>query len=415
MRGVYAKREKRVDPLSDHQLAQMSPRGRDSRGMPLDSSSHWLRRALVALVAVALAAAVAFAAAVSLLKGRVAQALGPSSEMAALRIGWSGVVIDGLRIAAPAGWPAKDALRGERVTIVPTLRSLVSGDTYRIWSVTVARPYLSVLREPGGSYLALPGMHHGPTATKDAAPGTSPSVSFGEISLVGGVLELFDATVATPPLEIRLEQIAASVHDVNVPGLHGRSAFELDGVVKGLTDDGHAHVAGWIDIATRDSSIATQLRSLDLVPLQPYLIRKGEAGVRGGRFDLDLQSEVRDKRLRAEGTITFVGLHLDSGSGALNTFMGISQSALLASLEEKGGRISADFTLEGDLDSPEFALNEALSTRLAYSLAETLGVGLEGFAEGAGRLGLKGGQAAGDAAKGVGGAIRDLFEDKRKR
>ena len=43
--------------------------------------------------------------------------------------------------------------------------------------------------------------------------------------------------------------------------------------------DGRAHVAGWIDIATRDSSIATRLRSVELVPLQPYLIRKGETGI----------------------------------------------------------------------------------------------------------------------------------------
>jgi Domain of Unknown Function (DUF748) len=383
--------------------------------IPADMRRRWLRGALLALVALALTGAVAFRAAVSLLKGRVAEALGPTSEMADLRVGWSGVVIDGLRIPAPEGWPAKDALRAERVTIVPTLRSLVAGDTYRIWSVKVARPYLSMLRRPGGSYLALPGIHHDATPAKGAAPGASPAVSFGKIALVDGVLEIFDATVATPPLKIRLEQIEANVHDVNAPGLHGRSRFELDGVVKGVREDGRAHVAGWIDIATRDSSIETRLRSVDLVPLQPYLIRKGEAGVRGGRFDLDLQSEVRDKHLHAQGTISFIGLQLDPGGGVLNTFMGIPRSGLLASLEEKSGKLSADFTLEGDLDNPEFSLNEALSTRLAFSLAKTLGVSLGGLVEGAGRLGQKGGEAAGDAAKGMGGAIRDLFEGKPKR
>jgi hypothetical protein len=243
-----------------------------------------------------------------------------------------------------------------------------------------------VLRRPGGSHLALPGLHRDATTATNASPRASPRVRF---------------TIATPPLKIRLEQIEARVRDVNVPGLRGRSRFELDGIVKGETEDGRAHVAGWIDVATRDSSIATELRSVDLVPLQRYLIRKGETGVRGGRLDLDLQSEVRDEHLQAHGTIAFVGLQLDSAAGVMNTFMGISQSAVLASLEEKGGRISADFTLEGNLDNPEFSL---------YSLAETLGVSLGGLVEGAGRLGLKGGQAAGDAAKGVGGAIRDLFK-----
>jgi hypothetical protein len=383
--------------------------------IPPDTRRRWLRGAVVAFAVLIVAGAVAFRAAVSLLKDRVAEALGPTSEMAALRVGWSGVAIDGLRIPAPDGWPAKDAMRAERVTIVPTLRSLVSGDTYRIWSVKMASPYLSMLRKPGGSYLALPGVPHDAEAEKDAAASASPAVSFGEIAWVDGVLEIFDATVATPPLEIRLEQIAASVHDVNVPGLHGRSRFALDGVVKGAREDGRAHVAGWIDIATRDSSIETRLRSVDLAPLQPYLIREGEAGVRGGRFDLDLQSEVRDKHLHARGTITFIGLQLDPASDVGNTFMGISRSAVLASLEERSGKLSADFALEGELDNPEFSLNEALSTRLAYSLAETLGVGLGGLVEGAGRLGQKGGQAAGDAAKGVGGAIRDFLNGGSKK
>ena len=207
----------------------------------------------------------------------------------------------------------------------------------------------------------------------------SPRLSLGEIALEDGVVEIFDASVATPPLKTRLEQIHASVRDVNVPVAIGRSHFELDGVVKGVTEDGRVHVAGWMDMATRDSSTTTELCSVDLVPLQRYLIRKGEAGIRGGRFDLDLHSEVREKRLQAPG------------------------------------KISVDFTLEGDIDSPEFSLDEALSTKLAYSLAETLGISFGGLVEGAGTIGLKSGHAAGEAAKGVGGAILDLFEEEPER
>lgn len=375
---------------------------------------RWLIGGVLALGALAVAAIVAFGAAVAMLKGHVAQALGPTSEMAALRVGWSGVVIEGLRVPGPPGWPAKDALRAERVRIVPRLLSLVSGETYYIASITITRPYLSALRSTGKLVVALPGLH-GDARAKEEAKRASPSVSLRKISLEDGVLEIFDATVETPPLKIRLEQIEASVRNVNVPGLRGRSRFELDGVVKGETQDGHAHLDGWAEIGTRDSSITTQLRSVDLVPFQRYLIRKGEAGVRRGRFDLDLQSDVTDKHLRAPGKITITGLELESDGGMMNTFMGMSQRAVLASLEEKGGTISADFVIEGDIDKPEFSLNEALSTRLAYSLAETLGVSLGGLVEGVGTLGQKGAEAAGEAAKGLGGALRDLFKGKPER
>lgn len=366
---------------------------------------------VVALGALAVAAIVAFGAAVAMLKDRVAQAL-PNGEMAALRISWSGVVIEGLHVPGPPGWPANDALRAERVTVVPRLLSLVSRKTYYIALVTITRPYLSALRS-GGKLVALPGLHGDATA-KDEAPGASPTVDFRKISLDDGVVEIFDATVATPPLKVRFEQIAASVREVNVPGLRGRSRFEIDGIVKGERQDGHAHLEGWAEIGARDSSIATQLRSVDLVPFQRYLIRAGEAGIRSGRFDLDLQSDVTHNRLHAPGRITLKGLQLESEGGA-GTFMGLSRRAVLAGLAEKGGEISADFVIEGDIDKPEFSLNESLSARLAYSLAKTLGLDIGGLTEGAGTLGLKGAEGAGEAAKDLGGAVRDLFEGKPKQ
>jgi hypothetical protein len=234
-------------------------------------------------------------------------------------------------------------------------------------------------------------------------------VRLGSISLEDGVVEIFDATVAKPPLKIRLEQIEASVHDVSVPDLRGRSRFELDGVVKGPTSDGHAHLDGWAEIATRDSSITTRLRSIDLVPLQRYLIQKGEAGIESGRFDLDVRSDVKDRHLHAPGTISLTGLRLASSGGVAGTFMGMPRRAVLAGLEEKGGTIRTEFTIEGDIDHPDFSLNNALSTRLAYSLAETLGISVVGLVEGVETLGHAGASAAGDAAKGLGGALQDLL------
>jgi hypothetical protein len=375
---------------------------------------RWLLGAVLALAAVTAAVIISLVAAVSMLKGRVERAVGPTSEMAALRVGWSSVVIEGLRMPGPSDWPAKDALRAERVTIVPSLWSLFSGDVYRISSLTLTRPYLSALRSRGGKLVALPGLH-GDSAAKGEAASEARTVGISEVVIEDGAIDIFDATVAAPPLKISLEQVAASVREVSIPSLHGRSHFELDGVVKGVREDGRAHLAGWVDLGTRDSSISTRLRSVDLVPLQSYLIRKGEAGILGGRFDLDLQSEVRGEHLQAPGKITLIGLQLEPAESMMGTFMGLPRRALLAGLEEKGGKLSADFTLEGDIDKPEFSLDEALSTRFAYSLAETLGVSLGDLVEGTGRLGLRGGEAAGEAARGVGGALRDLFKDKPKR
>jgi len=62
--------------------------------------------------------------------------------------------------------------------------------------------------------------------------------------------------------------------------------------------------------------------------------------------------------------------------------------------------------------NPQFSLNETLTTRVAASMAETLGVSLGGVAKGVGGLGLKGVEAAGEAAKDV---VEQLFRGKEKK
>ena len=60
---------------------------------------------------------------VGMLRDKVVKALGPGSDIAALRLGWSTVEVEGLRIKAGPGWPATDALRAERVAV----RELLGG------------------------------------------------------------------------------------------------------------------------------------------------------------------------------------------------------------------------------------------------------------------------------------------------
>jgi hypothetical protein len=302
--------------------------------------------------------------------------------------------------------------------VSPSLRSLVSGDTFTIRSITVESPYLSALRSRDGRLVVLPGLLAARTPEKAPAEGApsaaSPKVALGVIRLEDGAIDLFDATVATPALKVRLEQLQATLHDLSVPGLLGRSTFELNAVVKGASHDGRARIDGWAELGTRDSSISVELRGVDLVPLAPYLVRPGEASVRRGSVDLDLESVVTGARLDAHGTITITNLELASSPGLKNTFLGVSNSVVLAGMKDRGDVLSLDFTFSGDVDHPDFSLNEALGTRLAYSLAETLGVSVGGFAKGVGSLGVRGGHAAGEAVKGVGGALSDLLRRRSK-
>ena len=74
-----------------------------------------------------------------------------------------------------------------------------------------------------------------------------------------------------------------------------------------------------------------------------------------------------------------------------------------------------ELVLEGDVNHPQFSLNETLTTRLASSMAESLGVSLGGVATGVGALGQSGVEAAGKVAKGAGSAVQRLFGGQKKR
>jgi len=336
------------------------------------------------------------------LKVKVEQALGPDSEIGEIRLGLTSVEVVKLRLKAPEGWPSPDALRAERIRIAPDLLALLSAKV-SISSIVVEGGYVSALRTQDGKLRVVPSLLEKKEEKKEAGKG--PEVSIGAIELKDGVLEFFDTTVKKPAHKVRLEQLQARVTDLHLPELKAKSKLHLDGVLKGVRSDGKILVDGWMEFASRDSDLHNTLRGVDLIALQPYLLKAGEGGVRKGTLDLDLQSTVKSNHLHAPGTLTLNGLELESGG----TFMGMPRAAVVGLMKGKDDRIVVKFTLDGKLDDPNFRLNEGFSTRIASSLGNVLGVSVEGLAKGAGAIGHKGVEAAGGAAEGVGKAVKGLF------
>lgn len=350
---------------------------------------RWLVGGAIALSAILVLGVVAFSFALRLLKQQIESALGPGSEIGEIRIGLSSAQIERLRIRAPKGWPAEDTLRAERIVIVPDLRGLFSAD-YRISRITVEKPYVSALRSRDGRLRVVPSLlgQPRPKSAEDAARGST-RVMLGTVELKDGVLEFFDATVRQPPHKLRIEQLQASLKDLSLPDLDTSTRLRLDGVLKGVQHDGTLSISGDTVFATRASHIETRLRGVDLISLQPYLIKASEAGVSRGTLDLNLDATVQGRRLHAPGRLTLSGLQLSSGGGALGTFMGMPRQLVVASLKDGHDRIVIDFELDGNLDDPHFSLNENLAARVAASLAESLGVSIKDMAGGLGSVGQK--------------------------
>ncbi|MDF3035069.1 MAG: hypothetical protein K0S28_343 [Paucimonas sp.] len=357
-----------------------------------------LERILLAVVSVVLLLALAAAAALhygaEALKSRVEEALGPDSEVGAVNVAWTSIVIDDVRIRAPAGWPAQDALRAKRIVVVPDLNELLSASV-RINRIIVEDAYLSVLRTREGRMRLLPDMLERPRkAGTEAAPR---DILIRAIQLRGGVVEFFDASIRATPHKMRMEQIHGDLTKLRLPALTGRSDLLLTGKLKGARTDGKLAFKGWMELATKNSELSMELENVDLVTMQPYLIKASETGVRRGTLDLKLRSTVRNQQLHAPGTLTLKGLELES-SGPLGTFMGMPRQAVLAGMKDRKDRIMVPFTLDGRLDDPQFSLNDSLARRIGAGMAGLLGITIEGLA-----------REAGSAAQGIGGAMRKLF------
>ncbi|MFI5342347.1 MAG: DUF748 domain-containing protein [Candidatus Methylomirabilales bacterium] len=185
--------------------------------------------------------------------------------------------------------------------------------------------------------------------------------------------------------------------------------------VKGAHRDGRSSLAGWVEAASKDSSVRTELRSVDLVALQPYISKAAETRVQKGTLDLDLQSEVRNNHLRVPGKLVISDLEFAPTTGALDTFMGVPRSAVVNFLKNKDNKIALNFLIEGDINNPQFSLREVFTTRMASGMAEMLGVSIRGVAEGVGTLGRKGVETAGEAVKGLGDALQGLFGGQKKK
>jgi Domain of Unknown Function (DUF748) len=353
---------------------------------------------------------------VRLLRDRVADALGPGSSIAAIKVNWFSLEVLGVTIEAPQNWPTARAFRAERITIVPSLGTLLT-DQINISSIVFEKPYLAVLRTRE-KMVIVPGLTETTAGKKHAEARSGRAsrrmVTISKITMQQGVLELFDATVSRPPLKTRLERVDGVIRDIAVPWLETRTHFELAGIVKGLMRDGRAKAAGWVGPARRDSSSQITLDAVDLVSLQPYLVRLGEAQLRKGILDLRLNSDVRANRLDGKGKIIIRDLEFAPSRGYFETFMGIPRSAVISFLKNQENAIDVDFVLTGDTSNPSFSINEAIATRVAMGMAAELGVSIRGLAENFGTLGRRSVEGVAGVVEGAGSVLKGLLGGAQK-
>lgn len=320
------------------------------------------------------------------LEGSLREALGPRASIGAVRLGLTGLEITDLRIrAVPGAWPAADELVARRVSLRPGLANLWSRG-WHVSRVEVQDGYLSMQRSRQGKLRVLPALLEKPAAPgggNGPEAGSAPPVRIAQVVLHDIAIDFHDASVRQGTHKIRFESLDASVGPLAFPAFDEATDIDLQATLKGPQRNGRISIRGEFTIASLDARLKAAVQGVDLVALQPYLLKVNEGGVKHGSLDLTLDAAVKAKKLHAPGRVTLTGLELASGDGLLGTFGGVPRQAVLAAMK-RDGRIEVGFTLDGRIDDPAFSINDNLATKLAGGLAETLGVSLGGVVEGVG-------------------------------
>jgi hypothetical protein len=206
--------------------------------------------------------------------------------------------------------------------------------------------------------------------------------------------------VRKPAYKVAVTQASATVDNLHLPALSDPTTVAVNGAIVGPSHTGTVSFGGWIKIASKDSQTTSTLHGVDVVMLDPYLLKKAgaKAQVTGGTVDMTVESTVSNYHLHAPGTLTLHQLQLADSGNPLDTFLSIPTKAAVAALKSRNGDITVHFVLDGNLRDPKFSVNENLLNKLGTGFAQVMGVSVEGVAKG-----------AGETVKGLGNALKNLL------
>ncbi|MFM0173561.1 DUF748 domain-containing protein [Paraburkholderia sediminicola] len=337
------------------------------------------------------------------IKERVIAALGPLGSAETIEVGLTSVHLTNVLLKAPPGWPAGDPLRADEITLTPDIRDLIARRMH-VRSVVVRGFDIAVLRTKDGAIRLMPNLRESVNRSDNEASGAAVSIprekQVDHISFEQGNFHFYDMTVGPPPFKVTVSDANATVDNLHLPALTEPTNVNMTGSIKGPAHTGTVSFGGWIKIASKDSQTTSKLRGVDIVMLDPYLIKKAgaKAQVTGGTVDLTVDSTVRNYQLHAPGTLTVHNLQLADTGNPLDTFMSIPTKAAVAALKSHNGDITLHFVLDGNLRDPKFSVQEGLMKRIGTGFAKALGVSVEGVAKG-----------AGETVKGLGNALKNLL------
>jgi hypothetical protein len=312
--------------------------------------------------------------AVKFIQARLQQVVGPGLTIGEIKIKPTCLSVKGIRYEDPLS--KRRVFLIEEMRVYPDLYSFLKG-TLRIREWMILQPSFFLYRSREGRFI-------GPWATlgkkeegkeisdeKERKEKESILVKIDLFRIRKGSVDFEDMKPEGAPAEIRLRELDLELKNVQYPFISSRSSIELKGKIKGRKREGNIDTKGWIDLKNMDMETSFKVQEIDIKIFEPYYRKRFSAEIESGYINMESKIAVEKKMIDAPGQLELVDLHIKEGGG---TVLWIPAKTLVSLLRDKGNRIKVKFHVKGNMDDPQFSLQETFITRVAISLAETLGI-----------------------------------------
>jgi hypothetical protein len=274
--------------------------------------------------------------------------------------------------------------QAKEIRIYPSFLSLLK-NSIQIKEFTLLQPsfffYRSREGHMAGPWVTTREESRGKEISKEEEKkrGEAIEVRIDRIRIEKGSIDFEDGKVGDPPSRMKWRDLDFEIRDLRYPLASLHSPVTLNGKMKGKAEEGSITLNGWIDAKTMDMETSLNIRQIEVKTFEPYYRKRVTAEIESGTLDMHSDIVVKDRRIDAPGELDLINLHIREGGG---TVFWIPAETLVSLLEKKGHQIKAKFHVKGNVENPQFSLQESFLTQIAISLAQALGIPIKMIGEG---------------------------------
>jgi hypothetical protein len=347
--------------------------------------------------------------AVKWIQPQIQKMMGPGLTVTGIEVKTTYLSAKGVQYEEP--YSQKKLLQIEEVRIYPALGSFLKGQL-KIRELCLRHPFFYIYRSREGVLfgsfppVGSQGKEEGGPDREKGSGKELLRVKIDKVRIEKGSIDFEDWVPGDPPAKIRLRELDFEMRTLRYPIVSAPVPFEMKGRIKGRTREGEIETQGWLNLKAIEMETSFNVRKMEIHILEPYYRKKISAEIESGEINLEAKIFVKQGMIDAPGSLEFVDLRIREEG----TVFWIPAKTLASLLKGKGNRVKAPFRVKGDIRDPGFNLQETFLSRVAVSLAGTLGLPIKEIGET--RIGGTGKGAEG-WAEGL-KSLEEIFKKKRK-